>query len=177
MTASRLVMIGIIAYLGVAHATPAQAERPSAGNPFQYIAGLGPIVFNRGGGAFLPLSVLQSLAQNSVSPIQQFVLVNNLMTKCTKDVIEKNTPNIRDPYVVAKAKFEYGLCRIKKCFQQGMLILVLPELQSSSSNNQDGSGGSSTGAILAQAFQKDGGCDGKGGDGLDPAVLALLTKH
>lgn len=166
----RLLLIGIIGYLaGVC--TPAHAESVA-----QWLVGLGPITFNTAGGAFLPLPVLQSLQQNSVSPVLQFVTATNLMNRCTADVIQNSTPDIRDPFVVATAKFTYGLCRIKKCYEQGMLILLLPQMQ------QDSQGSSSEIALFAQQFQNDPACDqqngqgGSGGGGIDPNILALITQ-
>jgi len=157
----------------------AAAERPDADNIYQYIAGLGPITFNKAGGAFLPLAVLNGLKQGKVSPIMLFVLSNNMMNKCVEDVV-KAVPDIRDPYTVAKAKFEYGVCRIKKCFQQGTLVLLLPQLSSNeraggSSDEQDRSSAQQTGVMLAQAFKKDPGCDGAS-DGMDPMLLSVLMK-
>lgn len=173
MTTMKGILIGILGFLAVA-SSPAFAERPTA-DLFPWLIRLGPIAFNKGGGAFLPASVLSGLRQGQVSPVLQFVMVNNLMAKCVKDTLNY-TPDIRDPYVVAKAKFDYGLCRIKKCFQQGMLIMILPQLSSHSGDGQDQSGASQQGLILAQAFKKDPACDGQGGDGLDPMLLAALAK-
>ena len=143
----------------------ARAERPTTSNPLQYIAQLGPIGFAQGGGAFLPQAVLQSMVQGTVSPIQQYVLVNSMFNQCIKDV-KKYTPNERDPFTVAKSKYTYGICRLQKCMQQGMLVLALPLLA-----QDDGMSG--YGQALAAAYQDSEGCGGEG-PAIDPALLQLL---
>ena len=174
-----LALLGVVAaaFLG---ATDARAERPGDTNPYAYIARMGNITFNQAGAAFLPLSVLRGMRDGQISPILQFVVANNLMTQCTKEVL-KRPPDIRDPYKVAAAKFNYGMCRIKKCFQQGMLMMILPQL---SRNTSRGGGATSAerqgslqmGQIFAQAFQRDEKCDGQG-TGIDPFLLAVFLNN
>ncbi len=143
-----------------------------------WIARLGNITFSTAGGVFLPSSVLQGLSQGKVSPIMQFVVANHTMNACIENVA-KYAPDRKDPFVVATAKFNSGVCRIKKCFQTQMLLLLLPALSDvpkygGSTNGQSKSGNSALGVALAQGFQKDELCD-KSGQGIDPALIGLFT--
>lgn len=162
----------------------AKAEaRPTAGNPLQYIGALGALTFGQSGGAFLPTSVLGAMKDGKVSGIMQFVLMSHMMNGCVVDAVKRGKPGQREPYVVANAKFTYGICRIKKCFQQGMLMALISGM---SSNEAAGGGDASDqsanreqGLIMAQAFQKDPSCDGKDNQngGMDPMLLAMFMKQ
>lgn len=161
----------------------AKAEaRPSASNFMQYIGALGPIAFGQSGGAFLPVSVLGAMKNGQVSAIMQFVLMTHMMNGCVVDAVKRGKPGQREPYVVANAKFTYGICRIKKCFQQGMLIATISGL---SSNPAAGGGDAgeqqanqAQGMALAQAFKKDPSCDGqdKQNGGMDLMLLAMFMQ-
>lgn len=151
-------------------AAPAKAERPTTNDIYSYLAQAGQITFNKAGGAFLPIAVLRGMKNGQISPILQFVLVNNLMTQCIKSVLEA-PPGIREPYVVAKAKFDYGLCRLTQCFKQGMLIMVLPAL-----SGKSGTGGKGVAQALATGFKQQEGCDGSGDSGMDPMLFTLLLS-
>ncbi len=160
----------------------ARAEsRPSTNNVYGYINSFATPLFNRAGGVFLPLQVISALRQGNVSLISLFVLANNIMNKAVEQVLSQ-TPDIRDPYVVAKARFEWGICFLQKQFQQGTLILLLPQLSSNSrfggsGDEQDRQAAQQQGAMLAQAFGKSGGCDGSGNNGLDPQLVAAFAGN
>lgn len=127
------------------------------------------ITFSTGGGAFLPIGVLRAMQYGNISPIMQFVMMNHTMNECIKAILKAPfLPLQRDPYLVAKKKFDYGVCRIKKCWQNGMLIQMLPLMKS------DFGGSSQMGMLLAQAFQRDEACDGGEGGGFDPILIGLL---
>ena len=49
--------------------------------PYQYIAGAGQIGFGGGGAAAIPNPVLGAVAGGQISPIMQFILTNNMMTR------------------------------------------------------------------------------------------------
>lgn len=135
---------------------------------YQWLMHLGPINFSQGGGAFLPTGILSAMRNGQMSPIMQFVTMNHTMNKCIESVLKKPYPPLeRDPYLVAKKKFDYAICRIKKCWQNAMLISMLPLMSG-------GGGDAAMGPLLAQAFQKDKACDGSGGGGIDPNILILL---
>lgn len=154
------------------------AERPSATNPYSYIAGAGDMAFSTSGAAYLPSSVYKAQRDEKLSPMLQFVLANQMMTKCVEDV-QKQHPGRRDPYVVAKQRYDYGTCRIKKCFQQGFLTMLLPDLTAKPSVASEGEDSKKSGAqmaqVLATAFKKDGACDGSSGGGIDPMLLMMIA--
>ena len=166
-----LKMVLLIAALMVMlSAGPAQAEQMQIGD-------LAGTVFSQGGGAFLPPQVLLGLRNGQVSPIMQFVTMNQMLNQCVAETLSPRiAPNLRDPYLVAKKKFECGLCRIKKCWQNGMLIQMLP-LLAEESGDAEQAGNEQLAALLATAFQKDAACDGSGGGGFDPNLIQLLTQN
>ena len=167
--------------LGLLGVDYAHAEsRPGDVNPQQYIGSLGQLTFSQGGGAFLPGSVLQSMRSGQISPIMQFVLLTNMMNQSVKKSLSL-VPDIRHPYVVAKAKFDYGICVIKKAFEEGMVIAMLPKL----SNNRDYGGyndpaeqqaNQQQALAMAQAFQKDASCSDGADSGFDPMILSLIQR-
>ncbi len=136
---------------------------------YSWLMNMGKITFRSGGGAFLPSGVLQTMRYGNISPIMQFVMMNHTMNECIEAILKPPfLPLERDPYLVAKKKFDYGVCRIKKCWQNGMLIQMLPLLKG-------GLGGSNDIAmVLAQAFQQDESCDGSEGGGFDPMLIGML---
>ncbi len=151
-----------------------RTARAETGEAYNWIGQLGQIAFTQGGAASLPGYVISSMRGGSISPIMQFVLVNSLMNKCIKDTYSFY-PRRRDPYQLASAKFQYGMCRINKCFQQAMLLLVLPQL---SGRTQYGGqpaqqSGGQIGAALAQSFQQQNGC---GNNGNDKGISAQLLQ-
>lgn len=148
----------------------ARAERPSASNPLQYIGQLGQMGFAQGGGVFLPTAVLQSMGDGNISPIMQYVLVNTMFNQCIKD-IKKYTPKERDPFTVAKSKYTYGICRLNRCIQQGMLVLALPLLA-----EDEDAGGSAFAQALAQGFEGAESCGGQG-PAIDPMLIQLLSQN
>lgn len=156
----------------------ARAERPGETNPYNYIVNQGQVAFSKGGGAFLPLSVLSGLKSGQISPVMQFVLVNQVMNQCIKKVLQE-VPYRRDPFVIANKKFTRGFCKIRKCFDEGMLLQILPQMSSNASyggsaDAQDRSGAQMMGFVLAQAFKKEDGCEQGSDNGLDPSLIAAF---
>lgn len=154
------------------HSTPARAEVSQA---YNWIGGLGNISFTQGGAAQIPGYVVGSMRDGNISPIMQFVMVNSMMNQCIKDTYNYY-PRRRDPFQLASAKFSYGLCRINKCFQQGMLIMILPQLSGKSqyggADGQDS--GQQMGMLLAQGFSQGDGCSS--GNSNDKGISQALMQ-
>lgn len=169
--------------LSLFFAAPSFAEvqqRPSTDDIYSYIANVGTIVFTQGGGAFLPPQVLQGMRNGWVSPILQFVLVNNLMTQCVNSVLETQL-TARTPFVIADAVFKRGHCQLNRCFRQGMLIQMLPQLSNvvsagGSSDAQRREGSQQAATLLAQNLAQDPSCDGAQ-QGFDPLLLSIITAR
>ncbi len=160
-------LIAMLLFLSLA----AQAEnRPTSGNPLQFISDLGPPAFSNAGGVFLPLSVVDGLKQGSVSPIMQFVLVQHTINSCTKNVLSK-TPGIRDPYTVALATFQWGVCFMTSCLKNVLLLQMIPLLSQNYGDATDQASAKQQGLVMAQAFQRQEGCGAQGDAGIDPAIL------
>jgi len=163
----------ILAILLLAFSLTVTARAEDAGQAYSYIANLGQMSFSQGGAVSIPGYVLGSMRSGQVSPLMQFVLVNSMMNKCIKDTYNFY-PRRRDPFQLANAKFAYGVCKIQKCYQQGMLLLLLPKLSGRSQyGGADGqSSGQQTGALLAQAFAGGAKCGGSSNDsGISAALL------
>lgn len=171
-----------IGILSLFISTSARAERPGDTNPYSYIVNQGQIAFSQGGGAFLPISVLQGLQQGSLSPVMQFVLVNQVMNQCITKVLQQ-VPYRRDGFVIANKKFTQGFCKIRKCFDEAMLLEILPQMSQNanfggSPDAQNRASAQQMGLVLAQSFQKDTGCTAGADNGLDPSLLAAFnTPH
>jgi hypothetical protein len=170
-------LFGVCLFIG--GQAKAETARPADSGLLNYLQGLGPINFSQGGGAFLPLQVLTAMKEGDVSPLMQFVLVNHLMNSAVKEA-QKLVPGRRDPFTVASAKFQLGLCKIQKAFQQGMLMALLPALSDKdeyggSSDPGVRAGSSQQGLMLSQAFQKNENCAGDD-NGFDPMMLAMFAK-
>lgn len=167
----RFRSLALLAALTLAflYAKPAQAES-NAADVYGWIMNMGRITFNSGGGAFLPTGVLNAMRYGQISPIMQFVTMNHLLNQCIANSLRPQiVPRLRDPYLVAQKKFQYGLCMVKKCWQNGMLVSLLPTLSRGGAEDN-----SQLASLLAASFQKDPACDGSGGGGLDPNLLVLL---
>ena len=154
------------------------AHRAAAESAYNYIASQSPISFSQGGAALIPSGVLQPIANGQISPIMQFVLVNSMMTKCIKNAA-KDVPARREAFVSANAKFTNGYCKIRKCFEQGMLMGMLSQLSSNpnyggSSDESERNGSQMMGLVLAQSFQKENGCGGASDSGINPALLQAI---
>jgi hypothetical protein len=158
----------------------AKAEsRPTASNPLGYIGSLGAMTFGQSGGAFLPMSVIGAMKDGKISPVMQFVAMNHMMDGCIVDTVKRGKPGQREPYVVANAKFVYGICKIKKCFNQAMLVSLLSAQSENESAGAD-EGNEAFGLAFAQATQKDPSCDGQDDEngGMDPMLLmAFMGKR
>ena len=145
-------------------------SRPAHGEAgaVSWIANLGSIGFNATGAAFLPPQVLGSIRSGQVSPVMLFVTVNHLANSCIRNVLKKPyVPLERDPYLVAKKKWDGGYCMLTKCFNQGLLVQALPLLS-------QGGGSASAGPLMAQAFAQDPACNGGQGSGIDPTLLGMF---
>lgn len=156
----------------------AVAERPTDSNAYSYLVNAGQVAFSKGGGAFLPMSVLQSLQGGSLSPVMQFVVVNQVMNQCIQKVL-KEVPFRREPYIVANKKFARGYCKIRKCFNEGILLQILPQMSSNpsyggSEDAQDRAGAQAMGLALAQAFNKEASCESGADNGMDPSLIAAF---
>lgn len=161
----------LISFLVFFSFTAAQAEnRPTTGNPLQFISGLGDLAFSSAGGVFLPLSVVSGLKQGHISPIMQFVLVQHTINSCTKNVISK-TPDIRDPYVVSLATFKWGVCFMTSCFKNILILQMIPLLSSGYGNENDQKQAKIQGLFLANSFKSQPGCGAQGDPGIDPALI------
>lgn len=159
----------------------ARAERPSTSNALSFIVQMGQMGFTQGGGVFLPTAVLQSMSDGDVKPMMQYVLVNSMFSQCLEEV-KKYTPSQRDPFKVAQSKYQYGICRLQRCQQQGMLILALPLISGVASagggSDQDGSSAANAqyAMSLAQGFQNASSCGGQG-PAMDSALIQILTQN
>lgn len=146
------------------------------------VTDLGSISFSSGGAAQFTDRVLQSLQNGSVSPVLQYVLLNNTMTQAIEQSLAQ-TPDTRLPYTAALEKFNWGICNLTKSFQTSMVLTLLPQ---TSANRQ--SGGSNDPLVrqaklqqalsMATEFSKDRGCDNSNSNdsGFDSAILRLLQS-
>lgn len=166
---TRFLLIAIALFAGFS----ARAERPDAPNAVQWIGDLGPAAFNDAGGVFLPLSVLEGMRDGSLAPIQQFALVQHTVNSCTKEALSK-TPDIRAPYVVAAATFKWGVCLMSSCLKNILLLQLIPLLSNRYGTDSDRQSAKTQGAVLAQAFSQQEGCDGAGNSGIDPALAQMF---
>ena len=174
-----LFRLSLLFLLGLAP-NYALAERSDAANFSQWIVQMGQVGFSQGGGAYLPSSVLQAMYNGQVPLIQQYAVVNNMFNQCMVD-IEKYRPSQSDSYQVAKSKFQYAMCRLQACQQQGLLILALPLL-----SDNPAAGGASTSASqaaneamvtgLAQGFANTASCSGSG-SAMDSLLLQILLQN
>lgn len=111
-----------------------------------YIKSMPNVQVSDKGGVFLPPAVYKAMGSNQVSDVQQFALAQNIMNSCVRKVISAPFDQ-RTPYVEAAKAFENGKCRISRCYQQAMLVSLLPMLVGNKA------GGGSTQALMAQALQ------------------------
>lgn len=160
-----------------------RAERPTASTAQNFILQGQSPGFSPSGAAYLPSTVLQAMKAGQLSPVMQFALVNQMMNKCIADVVQKY-PARRDSYVTAKQKFDDGQCRIEKCYQQGVLLMMLPQLSTVS-----GAGGAADAQLrqaaaasalqFANAFKRSKACGASGGadGGIDPAYFTLFGSR
>jgi len=166
---SKLAAFGMVAFALFA-SRPALAEQNSAG-VYDWIMNTGQITFNSGGGAFLPTGVLNAMRYGQISPIMQFVTANHIMNSAIANALRPQlVPRQRDPFLVSQKKFTYGLCMIKKGWQNAVSFLTLSAIQA---NNSFGGGQQQIAQVLIASFQKDPACDGSQGGGLDPNILQL----
>lgn len=149
----------------------ALAERPTTTSPYSYIAQLGRVGFGRGGAAYLPTAVIKQQISPGISPVMQFILVNHLMNQCVESA-RSMAPGKLESYGSAKSKFTYGVCRLQHCFEQGLLLTALAR----GGDSQDKAGQQQKAAILASAFQSQGGCDGSS-SGIDSALVQAATQN
>ncbi len=163
-------------------ATHQGTNRPSANDFHAWLLGQrGPMAITSGGAVLLPNAAYSGLANGRVSPIMQFVLANHMMTSAVADAI-RHRPHRRTAYVVAKQMFEQGICRVKKAFQQAMLMSFLSGMSQNtrvggSTDPQDRESSRQQSLAFLTSFQKDGDCDGGGGgEGFDPMLLMLLQQ-
>jgi hypothetical protein len=169
---SKWILLGLVA-IALLAAKPARGE--GGGNTagvYDWIMNMGQVTFNNGGGAFLPTGVLNSMRYGQISPIMQFVTANHIMNSAIANALKPQlVPKQRDPFLVAQKKFTYGLCMIKKGWQSAVSFLTLSAIHQ---NSSFGGGQEQIAQVLIQSFQKDPACDGSGGGGLDPNILALV---
>ncbi len=167
---SKWIFFALVA-LAVFAARPARAEPGNTGDVYSWIMNMGQVTFNAGGGAFLPTGVLNSMRYGQISPMMQFVTANHIMNAAIANTLTpKMIPLQRDPFLVAQKKFTYGLCMIKKGWQNAVSFLTLSAIQK---NSSFGGGQQQIAQVLIQSFQKDPACDGTSGGGLDPNLLKL----
>lgn len=111
----------------------------------------------------------------------EFVLVDHVFNQCVINTY-KTIPARRDPFVVAAQKFAYGVCEIKKCFQNAMVMVLLPQMSCNpnvggSQDPQQRQGAQQSALLLLQVFQKDPACDGSnGGNAIDPNLILLIQR-
>ncbi len=165
----KILAFGMVA-LALLASRPAVAEQQQAG-VYDWIMNTGQITFNGGGGAFLPTGVLNAMRYGQISPIMQFVTANHIMNSSIANALRPElVPKQRDPFLVSQKKFTYGLCMIKKGWQNAVSFLTLSAIQA---NNTMGGGQAQIAQVLISSFQKDPACDGSQGGGLDPNILQL----
>jgi hypothetical protein len=149
-----------------------------AEDPYSYIIGAGSPQFSAGGAVVVPPPVLGAMKNGQISPIMQFVLMNNTVSSCVKKV-QKEFPYRRDSFQTASAKFNAGYCKIRKCFDQAMMMAMLPELSKQpqaggSGDPQDQQQSQMMGLVMSQAFSKEGSCKG-GSASMDPTLLSMAS--
>ena len=156
--------------------SPARAESDLLNN---FWGGINQINFNQSGASFIPLNVVQPMSNGDISPLLQYVALNKLLNKAIKDAMAK-TPAPRDPYVVAKQKWDFGICQLTQTYKTMQVMVMLPQM-----SNQKQNGGSNDVAIrqaaltqalaLAQAMAGSKGCDPNSNDsGFDSQFLNFL---
>jgi hypothetical protein len=147
-----------------------------------WISSLGSISFSSGGAAQFTDGVLQSLQNGSVSPVLQYVLLNNTMTQAIEQSLAQ-TPDTRLPYTAALEKFNWGICNLTKSFQTSMVLTLLPQTSANSKRGGSNDPGVRQAKLqqalsMATEFSKDRGCDNSNSNdsGFDSAILQLLQS-
>jgi len=169
-----ILLVGFL--LSLFLSSPARAE-----SILQYIQSLQSIPVTSGGATVIPSSVLLGLTQGALSPVAQYVLVNNIVTNAVNDGVNQ-TPDARLPFVNAKTRFEEKICAVTKSFQTALVVALLPQTSSIREN-----GGSSDPGVrqakqqqalaMAQAFAGAGSCNpASSASGFDPNIITVLQR-
>lgn len=145
--------------------------RPANQELYSWLSGLGPASVTEGGTLLLPQNVLASQAQGQIPGVLQFVMQNHLMNKCIRQAIDE-APSRRTPFVGSMAAFNKGLCILSKCFQQEILMMVLPQLGAGLNDPAT----KDTALSMISAFGQGESCDGTNDRGIDPLLINLLTQ-
>lgn len=154
------------------------AKLRAEANPTSYIANLGQVPVNNTGAAFIPPPVMGAMTDGKISPIMQFVLINHVLDSCIKATLQ-NPPGRRTPYVAAKKQYDEGICKIQKCFQQGMVLGLIGQTSDKPKNGgsadpAERQSSANLGLMFAMTSQKED-CGGSGA-GMDPNMIQMLAK-
>lgn len=161
-------MIGFL----VGTASFATNPRPANQDVLNWLTTLGGVNVTDGGTLLLPQNVLSSQFQGKIPPILQFAMQNHLMNRCTEKAISL-APNRRTPFIPSFGAFDAGLCILSKCFQQEMLMMVLPQLSAGLGN----ASGKDVVTSMLSAFTQSDSCNDSQDKGIDPLLITLLTKN
>lgn len=165
--------IALLLSFSVVGTTVATSSRPTTSNPLSYIAGLGQIGLGANGAAYLPASVLTTMASGKLSDPMMFTAINSLFTQLIEKEI-RQSPGETEPFVPADQKTDASLCHLERGLVQVVMTMALPVLSNSA-----------TGArITAQEMQQlnaalkgSENCASVPSDGaIDDAVLSMLSR-
>jgi len=123
------------------------------------------------------------MTNGQVATTTQFVILNQvLMDSVTTVSSGASLPTDRSPYVVAKAKFDAGLCIINKAFQNALVLALVPQISSVRQNGGDNDPAvqkakQQQALAMAQAFSGVRGCDPQSQEsGFDQNLLSFIQS-
>lgn len=161
---------------------PARAEGTIGTDVIAQLTG-GQIHFTNGGAPQLSGQLLNYMRNGQVAPATQFIVLNQLLADAVKTVNnDPHLPAARSPYVVAKARFDQGLCFVNKAFQNALILALVPQMSAVTQNGGDNDPGvrqakQQQALAMAQAFARIRGCDPESEEsGFDQNLLAFVQN-
>jgi hypothetical protein len=139
--------------------------------------------FNSGGTLQLNREFLRYMQNGQVAPATQFIALNQVLVDAVKTVNGgSHLPTARSPYVVAKARFDQGLCIVNKAFQNALVLALVPQMSSVRENGGDNDPGvrqakQQQALAMATAFSRMRGCDPESeSSGFDQGLLSIIQN-
>jgi len=176
----RIFLLGVF-FLALFINNPARAETIPSDQVLSALGG--QIRFTNGGAPQINRQVLQYMRNGQVATTTQFVVLNQvLMDSVTTVSSGASLPTDRSPYVVAKAKFDAGLCIINKAFQNALVLALVPQISSVRQNGGDNDPAvqkakQQQALAMAQAFSGVRGCDPQSQEsGFDQNLLSFIQS-
>ncbi len=158
---------------------PAIAES----DPNQAIAAMGQLGFTKSGAVQMPSAILQGIGGGQVNSFMIFIVMNHVMNQCIEDVLAPEYAiRMREPTVPAQAKFDYGMCRVRKCYLQSLLMLFGAEIRGSFSTHSGSDpvmsqSAQQLGATFMAGFGQDPPCAQGEDSGIASALIQVFQSN